>query len=125
MYADYTTLYWNLSNNANENYLNSELNKIREGLASNKLSLNARKTKFMVFHTVKRKVQYPILTIKNRVIERVKQFNFLGIILLYTLKWQEHIDHVSKKVSKAIGAMYLLKHVYPKAVLLILYQSII
>ena len=30
-----------------------------------------------------------------------------------------------KKVSQAIGVMYRLKHVYPEAVLLILYQSII
>ena len=92
---------------------------ICEWLASNKLSLNARKTKFMVFHTVQRKIRYPILTINNTVIERVKQFNFLGIILHYTLKWQKHIDHVSKKVSKADGVMYRLKHVYPEAVLLI------
>ena len=41
--VDDTTLYCNLSNNANENYLNSELNKISEWLASKKLSLNARK----------------------------------------------------------------------------------
>ena len=100
MYADGTTLYCNLSNNANENYLNSELNKISEWLASNKLSLNTRKTKFMVFHTVQRKIQYPILTINNTVIERVKQFNFLGIILHYTLKWQKHIDHVSKQDAR-------------------------
>ena len=97
MYAEDTTLYCNLSNNANENYLNSELNKISEWLASNKLSLDARKTKFIMFHTVQRKVQYPILTINNTVIERVKQFNFLGIILHYTLKWQKHIDHVSQR----------------------------
>ena len=63
MYADDTTLYCNLSNNANERYLSSELNKNSEWLASNKLSLNVRKTKFMVFHTVQRKVQYFILTI--------------------------------------------------------------
>ena len=63
MYADDTTLYCNPSNNANENYLNSELNKISEWLASNKLSLYARKTKFMVFHTVQRKI--PILHIVN------------------------------------------------------------
>ena len=30
-YADDTTLYCNLSNNANENYFNSELNKISDG----------------------------------------------------------------------------------------------
>ena len=49
MYADDTTLYCNLFNNTNENYLNSELHKISEWLASNKLPLNAQKTKFMGF----------------------------------------------------------------------------
>ena len=125
MYVDDTTLYCNLSNNTNENDLNSELHKISGGLTSNKLSLNAQKTKFMVFHSMQRKVKYPVLTINNTIIERVKQFNFLGIILHYILKWQKHIDYISKKVSKAIGVMYRLKHIYPEAVLLIIYQSII
>ena len=39
IYADDTPFCCNLSNNTNENYLNSELNKISEWLASNKLSL--------------------------------------------------------------------------------------
>ena len=50
MYADGTTLYCNMSNTTNENYLNSELYKISEWLASKKISLNAQKTKFMFFH---------------------------------------------------------------------------
>ena len=125
MYADDTTLYCNLSNNTNEKDLNSELHKISEWLTSNKLSLNALKTKFMVFHSMQRKVTYPVLTINNTIIERVKQLMFLGILLHYTLKWQKHIDCISKKVCKAIGVMYRLKHIYPETVLLIIYQSII
>ena len=58
---------------------------------------------------MQRNLKYPVLTINNTIIERVKQFNFLGIILHYTLKWQKHIDYISKKVSKAIGVMYRLK----------------
>ena len=69
MHADGTTLYCDLSNNTNGNYLNSKLNKISECLTSNKLSLTARKTKFKVFHTVRMKVKYPILTLNNTVIE--------------------------------------------------------
>ena len=94
-------------------------------MASNKLSLNAQKTKVMVFQSMQRKVKYPVLTINYTIIERVKQFNFLGIILHYTPKWQKHIDYISKKRSKAIGVMYRLKHIYPEAELLIMYQSII
>ena len=84
MYADDTTLYCNLSINTNKNYLNSDLHGISELLASNKLSLSAQKVKFMVFHTMQRKVKYPVLTLNNTIIERVKQFNFLGIILHYS-----------------------------------------
>ena len=119
MYADDTTLYYNLSNNTNENNLNSELHKISEWLASNKLSLNAQKTKCMVFHSMQKNIKYPVLTLNNTIIEIVKQFIFLGIILHYTLKWQKHINYISKKVSIAIGVKYRLEHIYAEAVLYI------
>ena len=93
------------------NDLNSELHKISEWLSSNTLSLNAQNTKFMVFHSMQRKVKYPVLALNNTIIKRVKQFNFLCIILDYTLKWQKHIDYISIKVSKEIGVMYRLKHI--------------
>ena len=43
------------------------------------------------------KLRYPVLTFSNTFIERVTQFNFLCIILHYTLKWQKHIDYLSLK----------------------------
>ena len=45
---------------------------ISEWLVSNKLSLNSQKTKFMVFHSMQRKVKYPVITLSNTIIERVK-----------------------------------------------------
>ena len=51
--------------------------------------------------------------------ERVTQFNFLCIVLSLNLKWNKHTDHISKKISRAIGVMYRLKQMYPHAVLLI------
>ena len=65
MYADKSTLHCNLLNDTNKNYLISKLYKIIEWLASNKLSLNAQKTKFMFFHSMQKKVKYPVLTINN------------------------------------------------------------
>ena len=94
MYADDTTLYCNINNNSNEIEINTEW------LSSNKLSLNAKKTKFMVFHTVQRKVIFPNLKINHIEIERVTQFNFLGLILSAQLSWNHHIDHISKKKIK-------------------------
>ena len=125
MYADNTTLYCNMSNNTNENDLNSELNKISERLASNNLTLNAQETKFMVFHSIQRKVKYPVLTFKQytyRESNTIQRFRYY--ITLYS-KMAETYRLYIKKVSKAIGVMYSLKRIYPEAVLLIIYQSII
>ena len=106
MYADDTTLYCNVDKYSSNNSINIKLTKISNWLSSNKLSLNVKKTKFMVFHTLQRKIEYPKLIINNVAIEMVTQFNFLGIILSSTLKWNAHIDHISKKISKVIGVMY-------------------
>ena len=98
MYADDTTLYCNLDDSTSDILLNNELTKITDWLSSNKLSLNVKKTKFMVFHTPQRRVNYPTLKLNNVNIERVSQFNFLGVILASSLKWDKHVAHVSLKI---------------------------
>ena len=40
-------------------------------------------------------------------------------------KMEKHIDHISMKLSKVIGIMYRLKDIYPKNILLALYNSLI
>ena len=59
--------------------LNLELSKVNDWLAVNKLSLNIKKTKFMIFHTSKKNIQncIPNLQIGGVEIERVQNFNFL------------------------------------------------
>ena len=62
MCADDTTLFTTINcfeNNENPNqYINDELSKISEWLIVNKLSLNASKTKFMVFSMPKKKLEF-------------------------------------------------------------------
>ena len=94
-------------------------------MGANKLSLNVAKSKFMVFHTSNRLVRYPNLLINGRPIERVTQFNFLGLILQSNMSWSMHTNHISLKVSKAIGIIYRLKDVYPLLVLQTLYNTLI
>ena len=42
-----------------------------------------------------------------------------------TLKWDKHIGHVSLKISRVIGVLFRLKHIYPQEVLLTLYNTLI
>ena len=112
MYADDTTLYCNLDDSTSDILLNNELTKITDWLSSNKLSLNVKRTKLMVFHTPQRRVNYPTLTLYNVNIARVSQFNFLCVILASSLKWNKHVAHVSLKISRVIGVLYRLKHIF-------------
>ena len=86
MFADDTTLFTRL--NSNEHYgihnerLNNELEKISIWLKVNKLSLNVKKTKAMIFHMPQKKVHLPLLRIAESNIEYVDNFDVLGISLL-------------------------------------------
>ena len=125
MYADNTTLLCDLNNdNDIETLINDELCKITNWLLANQLSLNFNKTKFMVFHSGRRHVVYPILSINGTVIERVDTFNFLGLHISHDLKWKTHIQTLSQKLSKITGILHRQKEEYPTPILTSIYNTL-
>ena len=95
-------------------------------LEVNKLSLNIRKTKSMLFHTRNTKFDFiPRLIINGIEIERVTNFNFLGLTINQNLSWKPHMDKISKKISKSGGIINRLKHFLPIHILRIIYCSTI
>jgi len=93
-------------------------------LKLNKLSLNIKKTKAMVFHTPQRRVYLPNLKIDNQPIEYVNEFNYLGIHFDKNLTWNSHIDVIRQKLSRISGIFNKLKHFLPQATLLTLYNTL-
>ena len=127
MYADDTTLYFNLEDFNSETMnddINSCLDEINVWLKLNKLTVNASKTKFMVFHK-HREVPKLNLSLNNINIESVSHFTFLGIILDTALSWKYHINMIAIKISKVIGILHKLKYIFPKNILLTIYKSLI
>ena len=127
IYADDTSLSSTLNTfrcNTNVN-INNELSKISEWLKVNKLSLNTKKTKEMIFHMPQKQVTTPKLEIDGTCIECVNGFNYLGITIDKHLNWQDHINSIANKISKYIGILNKLKkYVLPKT-LLLMYNSFI
>ena len=81
--------------------LNYELANFHNWLKADKLSLNVRKTKAMVFHMPQKRIQLPLLRIAGADIELfVDNFNFLGIIINKHLNWTSHVDTLTAKLSK-------------------------
>ena len=86
------------------NILNAELNKLSIWFRANRLSLNLKKTKFIVFKPSQKRTNQTIqLLINNQKIDQVKETVFLGVIMDENLNWKSEISHVANKVSKCTG----------------------
>ena len=99
--------------------------KISEWLIVNKLSLNASKTKFMVFSMPQKKVVIPRLKFADTEIESVDQFNFLGITLDNHLNWNAHIIKLFGQISRNTGILNKIKLFLPRRILKTIYSSLI
>ena len=87
IYADDTSLPSTLNAfDTDTEYINREFENIKFWLNINKLSLNANKSKFMIFHCAQRKVNILVLRINDTIIKCVENFDLLGITL------NQHMD---------------------------------
>ena len=66
------------------------------------LSLNVHKIMFMVFHSGRKHVVYPILSINGTVIERVHTFNSLGLHISHNLMWKTPIQSMSQYCPRSL-----------------------
>lgn len=123
MYADDTTIFFNLEDFASEMAINNELEKINNWLKLNKLTLNVEKTKYMMFHK-RRKITPINISLNNSKIEFVHQFKFLGLLIDENLSWNNHINMITNKLSKINGILHKLKCIYPLEALLTIYNAL-
>ena len=86
--------------------MNQELKKIARWLCANKLSLNIKKTHFIIFKSKKRKLNQTVsIKINEQPIELVKYTKFLGVYIDEELSWKHHIDQVVSEISQMTGIM--------------------
>ena len=110
MYADDTTLISTLETFGNtnrpteiENNISNEISKITTWLHSNKLKINASKSKFMIFFKHPKIIPKLYIWANGNQIDEVQEFNFLGITIDQNITWTPHIRKSSIKISRVIG----------------------
>ena len=59
----------------------------------------------MIFHVPSKGIHSLTLNIDNTNIEKVDEFNFLGLILDSNLNWKKHTEKIANKCSKMIGIL--------------------
>ena len=106
LYADDTALYCSHHDVTEiERTLNLELMNTYQWFQTNKLTLNARKTKFMLFGSPpKLKNSDPlVIKINDEIIEEVTVFKYLGVQLDNILSFANHFDYIIRKVNSKLA----------------------
>ena len=95
------------------NTVSNELSNISHWFNSNKLSLNADKTKFPLYHKVRQRYNIPLvlptLKINNTLLKRVNHIRFLGVLFDENQTWKNHINLIENKISKTLGILHRAK----------------
>ncbi len=133
-FADDTTIYTSHSD-LNELYIdaNRQTNDLYQWFCSNKLSLNANKTKYIVLRPkhMRGNLSQHSIYIDNAEIDRIgndcneQSTKFLGMYIDEHLTWKRHIAEVTKKVSRALFSIKQVKHILPLDSIRTLYFALI
>ena len=106
--------------------MNTELEKVIDWLNVNKLSLNLKKTHFIIFRRRKERILLTnVLKINDIVIEMTENTKFLGVLIDQHLNFQSHIAYIKGKISRTLGILYKAKKLFDHTILLMLYNSFI
>jgi gmma-aminobutyric acid receptor subunit gamma/cGMP-dependent protein kinase 2 len=102
-YVDDTTVL-SVSRDPNNLDLQQAANKLSNWTNESHMTVNEGKTKEMLiyFGTKHETTNVPLISINEKLIERVHSFKLLGVVLSDTLSWQEHVDYILRKVARII-----------------------
>ena len=91
---------------------NAELAKIYDWLIANKLSLNTKKSTYIVTTPGNKKPNKINLFINNEVIAETNSVKYLGVLIDNNLTWKTHIQQIKLKIAKSIGVLSRLRHCF-------------
>ena len=105
--------------------VNKDLSAIAEWLKANKLSLNVKKTHYMIFHGKRKPYFHTTLRIDGESINEVDKTKIPGVIIDNKLTWTSRITHICGKVARGIGIIPRARKWLNRDSLISLYYSFI
>ena len=82
-----------------QSVVNEELGKVLKFCAANMLSINFKKTNYMIITSPKKKTNVTIRAC-NR--EQKSQIKYLGVFIDEHLKWDAQLQHINNKITKTL-----------------------
>ena len=107
--------------------LNFELSLLSDWFRANKLSLNVKKSNYIVFGNNSRESAdcAENVVIDGIKIEKVSSTKFVGVYIDENLNWKQHTFHTASKISRSLGMINRVKYILSHDLLLTLYRTMI
>ena len=126
-FADDTTVFLS-SKCINDLYkkMNSDLDDLTNWFKANRLALNVNKSNCMLFQpNGNQNTLGKTLNIGTDPIEHKLNCKFLGIFIDNQLRWNNHLSHISAKLSRSVYILKTVKHILPLTLLRSLYYTMV
>ena len=129
MYADDTALYY-ASNSVDDiiKCINEDLTSVNNWLQCNKLSLNVKKSEFMLIGSRQRLTtvdQNMTVQINGKIVTKVDKCKHLGVIIDKNLTWNDNVEYTRKKALKGLHMLKRAKPFLPHNILKTVYNAIV
>ena len=128
LFADDTTILFSSNDIVSQiPLINKELLEVGNWFKANKLSVNATKTNYMIMGSPKMTsmIDQTDIILDNTKLDRVTKTKFLGVIIDENLTWKNHIDGITKTISRNISMINKLKFFVPERTLRTLYCTLV
>ena len=125
LFADDTTIFHSHKNPKTlESIINNELLHVTDWLIANKLSLNVKKTKVLLFRPKNESRAAKINIILNGTpIEESEFAKYLGVIIDNKLSFEHHINQVKSKLIKGNAIIAKVRNYIPRKLLINVYNA--
>jgi len=109
------------------NTINIEMKNIFDWYTQNKLTINLKKSNYIIFHGIKKIVPTNIkpINLGNSILDRVFVTKYLGIYIQENLRWSIHIKKLCSKIAPHVGMISKIRHYFSQNVVLMYYYAFI
>ena len=95
-------------------------------LKDNQLTINVKKTNYILFKSPKKQTQKNIKIFRNDYeLKQVENCKFLGVIIDENLTWKQHMLYMTDKIAKSTGILSKIRHYISNNLLITLYYTLI
>lgn len=128
LYADDTVIYCSGTDKPNlESTMNDNLKKLEEWCTSNRLTINSKKTKYVLFEKPRAGVPEFVfnLSIRGECLGRVNKYCYLGVTLDSSLTFKPQIDRTVATCNSLLFSLSKIRRFVTSQIAIQIYKSLI